>query len=184
MNFGQKIKEVVENHVKAMEDMDNQGKALEKKFRSEEITGRNYNEQREAIESKRAAAIVATQQEINRLHQAHDKAVDEWNALDGSKLHADAELLKMDIPMSQVQYQQLCDKHRDNSLMLSLLAQYADRHQDQPLFADRPADAATRKSEFADYCERAIGTCRGHNSLAAAMFLDGLSVPPSVMYEY
>ncbi|WP_303791433.1 hypothetical protein, partial [Anaerotruncus colihominis] len=170
MNYGNAVKGVVENHIKNMDALDSQGKELEQQFRAERITGRTAAEKRQELEGKRAAAIAAAQGEVNRLHQEHDAAVDAWNALDGSKLHADAELLKMDIPMSQVQYQQLCDKHRDSSLMLSLLAQYADRHQDQPLFADRPADEKARKAAFADYCERAIGTCRTHNTLSAALF--------------
>lgn len=184
MNYGNAVKGVVENHIKNMDALDSQGKELEQQFRAERITGRTAAEKRQELEGKRAAAIAAAQGEVNRLHQQHDAAVDAWNALDGSKLHPDAELLKLDLPMNQTQYQQLVSKHKDNSLMLSLLAAYADRHPDEPLFADRPADEKARKAAFADYCERAIGTCRTHNTLSAALFLSGNSVPKSVYYEY
>lgn len=184
MNYGSAVKGVVENHIKNMDALDNEARKIEEQLKQERITGRTAAEKRQELEGKRAAAIAAAQGEINRLHQEHDAAVDAWNALDGSKLHPDAELLKLDLPMNQTQYQQLVDKHKDNSLMLSLLAAYADRHQDEPLFADRPADEKARKAAFADYCERAIGTCRTHNTLQAAMFLDGKYIIPSVMYEY
>ena len=65
--------------------------------------------------------------EIGQIRADRAAAVDTWNAMDGEKLHADAEILKLVIPMNQAQFQQLCEKHKDNSLMLSLLCQYADR---------------------------------------------------------
>ncbi|WP_303791419.1 hypothetical protein, partial [Anaerotruncus colihominis] len=170
MNFGIEIKAVVAAHADNMDRIDNEERALEQKVKQEMITGKVALEKRKALEDQRAAAIAAAQGEVNRLHQQHDAAVDAWNALDGSKLHPDAELLKLDLPMNQTQYQQLVSKHKDNSLMLSLLAAYADRHPDEPLFADRPADEKARKAAFADYCERAIGTCRTHNTLSAALF--------------
>lgn len=184
MNFGAEVKAVVESHVASMDALDNEVRKIEEQLKQERITGRTAAEKRQELEGKRAAAITAAQGEINRLHKEHDAAVDRWNALDSSKLHPDAELLKLDLPMNQTQYQQLVDKHKDNSLMLSLLAAYADRHQEEPLFADRPADEKARKAEFVDYCERAVGCIRNHNSIAAAMFLDGKYVPKSVLYEY
>lgn len=184
MNYGNEVKAVVENHVTNMEGLDSEARKIEEQLKQERITGRTAAEKRQELEGKRAAALTDAQQKIRELHQQHDAAVDRWNALDGGKLHPDAELLKLDLPMNHTQYQQLVDKHKDNSLMLSLLAAYADRHQEEPLFADRPADEKARKAAFADYCERAVGTCREHNSLQAAFFLDGKYLNPAVMYEY
>lgn len=184
MNYGKAVMAAVEAHISSMEGIDAQEREVEKELKEERITGRVAMERRKVLEDKRAALHLEAIEKINDLHRQHDEAVDKWNALDGSKLHADAEILKMDLPMNQTQYQQLVDKHRDNSLMLSLLAAYADRHPDEPLFADRPADEKIRKAEFADYCERAAGVCTNWNSLAAAMFLDGKSIPPSVGYDY
>ena len=184
MNFGIEIKAVVAAHADNMDRIDNEERALEQQVKKEEIAGRTAAKKRKALEDQRAAALTDAQQKIRELHQQHDAAVDRWNALGGSKLHPDAELLKLDLPMSQMQYQQLASKHKDNSLMLSLLAQYADRHPDEPLFADRPVDATARKSEFADFCERASGCIRNHDTLSAALFLSGNSAPKSVYYEY
>lgn len=118
------------------------------------------------------------------IRRSHSEAVDKWNELDGSKLSDDAKLLEMNIPMNQVQFQQLCTKHKDNSLMLSLLCQYADRHRDSDLYADRPADAATRKAEFDDYAARAANVCREPQSIRAGLFLENNGVAESVSYEY
>lgn len=184
MNFGTEVQKVVSNHVTNMEGLDAQEKELQEQVRQEKITSKVALEKRKALEDQRAAAIAAAQREINRLHQEHDAAVDKWSMPDGSKLTDDAKLLAADFPMNQAQFQMFCDKYRDNSVMLTLLAQYADRHPDSELFADRPADEKARKAAFADYCERAIGTCRTHNTLSAALFLSGNSVPKSVYYEY
>lgn len=184
MNYGSAVKGVVLNHAKNMDALDNEAQKIEEQLKQERITGRVAAEKRKEIEDCRTAALTDAQQKIRELHQQHDAAVDAWNALDGGKLHLDAELLKLDLPMNQTQYQQLVGKHKDNSLMLSLLAAYADRHQEEPLFADRPADEKTRKAEFSDFCERAIGCIRNHNTLQAAMFLDQRYVNPAVTYEY
>ncbi len=184
MDCGKAVMTAVEAHISSMEGIDAQERKVNEELKRELITGRVAMERRKVLEDKRAALHLEAIEKINDLHRRHDEAVDKWNALDGSKLHADAEILKMDLPMNQTQYQQLVDKHRDNSLMLSLLTAYADRHPDEPLFADRPADEKIRKAEFADYCERAAGVCTNWNSLAAAMFLSGNSIPASVYYEY
>lgn len=68
--------------------------------------------------------------------------------------------------------------------MLALLCQYADKHKDAPLYADRPADAATRKADFSAYADRAVNVCREPNSIRAGMFLDNVGVPDSCTYEY
>lgn len=182
MNYGKKVMETVEAHVANMENLDTQGRKLEQQFRAELITGKVYNERLKEIEDKRAAALTDAQQKIRELHQQHDAAVDAWNAPSGEKIHEDARLLQMGIELDEVQFQQLCDRHSDNSVMLRLLTQYADKH--EGLYAFRPADAKSRKSAFSDFCERASGCIRNHDTLSAALFLSGNSVPQSVYCEY
>lgn len=184
MNFGAEVQKVVSNHVTYMDALDNEARKIEEQLKQERITGRVAAEKRKEIEDRRAAAITTAQEEINRLHLEHDAAVDKWSMPDGSKLTDDAKLLVADFPMNRAQFQMFCDKYKSNSTMLMLLSQYADRHPDSELFADRPEDATVRKAEFADYCERAAGCIRNHNTLQAAMFLDGKYIPPSVLYEY
>lgn len=182
MNYGSAVKGVVEDHIKNMDALDAQEKELQEQVRQERITGRVAAEKRKEIEDKRAVAITTAQQKIRELHQQHDEAVDRWDMPEGSKLTDDAKLLAVDFPMNEAQFQAFCDKYRNNSVMLRLLAQYADKH--EGLYAFRPEDATVRKAEFADYCERAAGCIRNHNTLQAAMFLDQRYVNPAVTYEY
>lgn len=182
MNYGNAVKGAVESHIKNMEALDNEARKIEEQLKQERITGRVAAEKRKEIEDKRAAALTDAQQKIRELHQQHDAAVDRWDMPEGSKLTDDAKLLAVDFPMNEAQFQMFCDKYRDNSVMLRLLAQYADKH--EGLYAFHPEDATVRKAEFSDFCERAAGCIRNRNSIAAAMFLDGKYVPKSVLYEY
>ena len=93
----------------------------------ETISRVHADERRAESQKQRSESYQAVLTEIEQIRADRAAAVDAWNAMDGAKLHADAEILKLDIPMNQTQFQQLCEKHKDNSLMLSLLCQYADR---------------------------------------------------------
>lgn len=184
MNFKTRIYDTVTTYISKLDEMNAAEKEIAAQERAEKI-GHGYAcERREELEAQRKAAYENALAEIEHIRRSHNEAVDKWNELDGSKLDKDAELLKLDIYMTQKQYQQLVDKHKDNSLMLQLLCDYADRHPDEPLFADRPADAKTRKDNFDGYCNRAANACRNPNSISAAMFLDNIGVPASVSYEY
>lgn len=182
MNYGSAVKGVVENHIKNMGALDNEARKIEEQLKQERITGRTAAEKRQELESKRAASLTDAQQKIRELHQQYDEAVDRWDMPEGSKLTDDAKLLAVDFPMNEAQFQMFCDKYRDNSVMLRLLSQYADKH--EGLYAFRPENATVRKAAFADYCEMASGCIRTHNTLQAAMFLDGKYINPAVMYEY
>lgn len=184
MNYQQKIYNTVNSFIETMADLDGKEREINKQVQAETLARVTADQQRAALKAQRDAAYAGTVQEIERIRVSHAEAVDLWNTLDGSKLHADAEILKMDIPMNQVQYQQLCDKHKNNSLMLSLLCQYPDRHKESALYADRPADAATRKAEFNDYAARAVNVCREPQSIRAGLFLSNNGVPASCGYEY
>lgn len=184
MNYKNRIYDTVTAYMAKLSEFDTLERELEAQERAETISRVHAAERREEWEQQRKAAYENTINEIEHIRRSHTEAVDKWNELDGSKLSDDAKILEMDIPMNQVQYQQLCDKHKDNSLMLSLLCQYADRHRDSDLYADRPADAATRKSEFDDYATRATNVCREPQSIRAGLFLENNSVPVSVSYEY
>ena len=86
--------------------------------------------------------------------------------------------------MTAQQYQHLCDKHRENSTMLGLLADFADRHADLGLTADRPIDAKTRLTNFDTFCAAASRAVKSPNTLQAALFLDGRGDLPGTNYSY
>ena len=184
MNYKNRIYDTVTAYMAKLSEFDTLERELEAQERAETISRVHAAERREEWEQQRKATYENTINEIEHTRRSHTEAVDKWNELSGDKLSADSELLKMDLPMNQVQFQQLCTKHKDNSLMLSLLCQYADRHRDSDLYADRPADAATRKAEFDDYAARATNVCREPRSIRAGLFLENNGVAESVSYEY
>lgn len=184
MNYQKKVYDTVKSYIESLSALDEKEREINKQVQMETLARVTAEQQREELKAQRSAAYTEAIQEIEHIRRSHSEAVDKWNELDGSKLSDDAKLLEMDIPMNQVQFQQLCTKHKDNSLMLSLLCQYADRHKDSDLYADRPADAATRKAEFDDYAARATNVCREPQSIRAGLFLENNGVAESVSYEY
>lgn len=184
MNYKEKVYDIVKWYFEHVEKIGEKEKEIDRNLQNDIIGAAAAESAKRELDMKRKAGYEATVAEIEKTRSAQSSAVDKWNELDASKLSADAELLKLDIPMTQVQFQQLCNKHADNSLMLALLCDYADKHKSEALYADRPADAETRKRDFSDYCDRAIGVCRNPSSISAALFLDNHSVPKSITYSY
>ena len=184
MNYKNRIYDTVTTYMKEMDELDRLERDLAAQERAETISRVAASERREEWAHQRKAHFDNAIQEIEHIRRSHAEAVDEWNRLDGSKLDRDAEILKLDISMDQQQYQQLCSKHKDNSLMLQLLCDYADRHPSEPLYADRPADARQRKADFDAYAERAVNVCREPQSIRAGLFLENNGVPDSISYEY
>lgn len=184
MNFKNVVYNAVTKYMDKLEALKALEHDLKDKQQKEMIARVDADRLRAEIEQQRKTAHIEAVRRIDAVKREHNDAVTEWNALDSSKLHPDADLLKLDLPMSQAQYQQLCDKHKDNSLMLSLLCKYADNHKDEALYADRPCDADTRITAFNDYAERAINICREPDSIKAAMFLENIGVPAACSYEY
>ena len=68
--------------------------------------------------------------------------------------------------------------------MLKLLADYADRHADLGLTADRPIDAKTRLTNFNTFCATASRAVKDPNTIAAALFVDGRADAVGVNYSY
>ena len=184
MNYKNRIYDTVTAYMAKLSEFDTLERELEAQERAETISRVHAAERREEWEQQRKAAYENTINEIEHIRRSHTEAVDKWNELSGDKLSADAELLKMDISMDQRQFQALCSKHANNSLMLALLCDYADRHQSEALYADRPADARQRKADFDAYAASATNICRDPHSIRAGMFLENTGVPATCSYEY
>ena len=184
MNYKNRIYDTVTAYMAKLSEFDTLERELEAQERAETISRVHAAERREEWEQQRKAAYENTINEIEHIRRSHTEAVDKWNELSGDKLSADAELLKMDISMDQRQFQALCSKHANNSLMLALLCDYADRHQSEALYADRPADARQRKADFDAYAASATNICRDPHSIRAGMFLENTGVPAACSYEY
>lgn len=184
MNYKNRVYDAVTIYMKKLDELDGLERGLAAQERAETISRVHAAERREEWAQQRKAAYENAIAEIEHIRRSHAEAVDEWDRLDGSKLDKDAEILKLDISMTQTQYQQLCDKHKNNSLMLALLCDYADRHHSEALYADRPADARQRKADFDAYAASATNVCRDPHSIRAGMFLENTGVPATCSIDY
>lgn len=184
MNYKDKVYSIVEGYINKAAELTAWEKDLKRQKDAGTIARVKLEEIQADLRQQRSAACQSALEQIEQTRREHAAAVEDWNRLDGSKLDKDAEILKLDIPMTQVQYQQLCDKHKNNSLMLALLCDYADRHQKEALYADRPADVRQRKADFDAYAASATNAYRNTDSIRTGLFLNNVGVPESVSYEY
>ncbi len=183
--YGKKIHEIVNAALEVVNAADSERKRLDWRLNQGEISEQQHLKAAAELRQRKAAAVVDANLEIEKIRQQHAKAVSDWDALDGAKLdEADAKLLQLCDRMSAQQFQQLCTKHRENSVMLGLLADFAERHADLGLTADRPADAKTRLRNFDVFCATASRAVQSPDTIAAALFVDGRADAPSVNYLY
>lgn len=185
INYGKRVHDVVTAALEVINGADAERKELDQKMKNGSISQKFYDETAAELQRRKDLAICDANLEIEAIRQQHEKAVTAWNALDGSKIDRDdAELLKLCDKMTAQQYQQLCTKHKENSVMLKLLADYADRHSDLGLTADRPIGAKTRLTNFDTFCAAASRAVKDPNTISAALFLDGRGDLPGTDYLY
>lgn len=183
--YGKKVHEIVNAALEVVNAADAERKQLDWRLNEGKIAEQDHLKAASELRQRKAAAVIDANVEIEKIRQQHAKAVSDWDTLDGSKLdEADAKLLQLCDRMSAQQFQQLCDKHRENSVMLGLLADFAERHSDLGLTADRPADAKTRLRNFDAFCATASRAVQSPDTIAAALFVDGRADAPSVNYLY
>lgn len=185
INYGRKVHDVVNAALEVTAGADAERKQLDQKMKEGIITQKHYGETVAELQQRKDRAVIDANIEVEKIRREHEAAVNVWNTLDGSKIdHDDAKLLELCDRMNPQQYQQLCTKHSSNSTMLKLLADYADRHSDLGLTADRPIDAKTRIGNFNQFCATASRAVKDPNTIQAALFIDGRADVPSVNYLY
>lgn len=183
--YGRKVHEIVDAALEVVGGVDGEQKELDQKMKDGIITQKHYGETVAELQRRKDRAVVDANLAIEKIRQQHAKAVSDWDTIDGSKLdEGDAKLLQLCDRMTAKQFQQLCTKHRENSVMLGLLADYAERHSALGLSADRPIDAKTRLTNFDTFCATASRTVKSPNTLQAALFLDGRGDLPGTNYSY
>lgn len=183
--YGKKVHEIVNAALEVVNAADAERKRLDWRLNQGEIAEQQHLKAAAELRQRKAAAVADANLAIEEIRQQHAKAVSDWDTLDGSKLdEADAKLLQLCDKMTSQQYQQLCTKHRENSVMLKLLADFAERHADLGLTAYRPADAKTRLRNFDTFCATASRAVQSPDTIAAALFVDGRADAPSVNYLY
>lgn len=183
--YGRKVHEIVDAALEVIGGVDAERKQLDQKMKDGIITQKRYGETVAELQRRKDRAVVDANIAVEGIRREHEAAVNAWDTLDGSKIdHDDAELLRLCDRMTSQQYQALCDKHRENATMAKLLADYADRHADLGLTADRPIDAKTRLTNFNTFCATASRAVKSPNTLQAALFLDGRGDLPGTNYSY
>lgn len=183
--YGKKVHDIVSAALEVIDGADAERKKLDQKMKNGSISQKFYAETVEELQRRRDRAVCDANTEVEKIRREHEAAVTAWDTLDGSKIdEADAKLLQLCDRMNPQQYQQLCTKHSSNSTMLKLLADYADRHADLGLVADRPIDAKTRLTNFNTFCAAASRAVKSPNTLQAALFLDGRGDLPGTNYSY
>ena len=183
--YGEKVHKIVGAALEVIGGADAERKQLDQKMKDGIITQKRYGETVAELQRRKDRAVIDANVKIEEIRREHEAAVNAWDALDGSKIdEGDAKLLQLCDRMSAQQFQQLCDKHRENSVMLKLLADYAERHADLGLTADRPADAKTRLTNFNTFCATASRAVKSPDTLSAALFLDGRADAVGVNYCY
>lgn len=185
INYGRRVHDVVDAALEIINNANTERKQLDWRLNQGEIAEQQHLKAAAELRQRKAAAVADANLAIEEIRREHEAAVTAWDALDGSKIDlADAELLRLCDRMTSQQYQQLCTKHRENATMLKLLADFAERHSDLGLTADRPADAKTRLTNFNTFCATASRAVQSPDTLAAALFVDGRADVPSVNYCY
>lgn len=185
INYGKRVHEIVDAALAVVNGADAERKLLDQKMRDGCISQKFYAETVEELQRRRDRAVCDANTEVEKIRREHEAAVTAWDTLDGSKIdHDDAELLRLCDRMNPQQYQALCDKHCENATMSKLLADFAERHSDLGLTADRPIDAKTRLTNFNTFCAAASRAVKSPNTLQAALFLDGRGDLPGTNYSY
>lgn len=183
--YGKKVHEIVNAALEVVNAADSERKRLDWRLNQGEISEQQHLKAAAELRQRKAAAVVDANLAIEEIRREHEAAVTPWDTLDGSKIdEGDAKLLQLCDKMTSQQFQKLCTKHRENSVMLKLLADYAERHADLGLTADRPADAKTRLRNFDVFCATASRAVQSPDTIAAALFVDGRADAPSVNYLY
>lgn len=185
INYGRKVHDVVNAALEVTAGADAERKELDQKMKNGCISQKFYGESVSELQRRKDSAVADANIEVEKIRREHAAAVTAWDTLDGGKIdHDDAELLKLCDKMTAQQFQQLCTKHKENSVMLKLLADYADSHADLGLIADRPIDAKTRLTNFDTFCAAASRAVKNPDTISAALFLDGRGDLPGTNYVY
>lgn len=185
INYGRKVHDVVNAALEVTAGADAERKQLDQKMKNGSISQKFYGETAAELQRRKDRAVADANIEIEKIRREHEAAVTAWDVLDGGKIdHDDVELLRLCDKMTAQQFQQLCTKHEENSTMLKLLADYADRHSDLGLTANRPIDAKARIGNFNQFAATASRTVRDPNTIQAALFLDGRADAPGTDYGY
>lgn len=175
MKYTEKLMNVVKNALSRMEQITGKIEDLNRRFKAEEIAGRDYSAQKAELEKQWDTVRLDVAQKLQNIGRAYREAVKQGAVIDGTMLHDDAKLLQLDMKMTAHQFEVLVEKHKDNPLMAQLLQEYSDKHED--LYAGFLPTVDAKISAFDGFVDAAMSTIRTPDSMQAAFFQDGKYTP-------
>jgi hypothetical protein len=175
MKFVDKIMEEVKGTLARMEPIAGEMEELERKYKANDISAKEYQTRKKEFEDQRVAVIEKGMLELHNLGNAYRKTVESRSIIDSSMLHDDAKLLQMDMKMTSSQFEALVEKHKDNPLMAQLLQGYSNKH--ECLYAGFIPTPESRISAFDTFVGYARDAIRTPDTMHAALFLDGYCTP-------
>lgn len=175
MKYTDRVMNIVKDALSQMEQITGQLKALDRRFKAEEISGVDYQAQKAEVEKQLEANRLDAAQKLQETGKAYREAVEKGAEIDSTMLHDDAKLLQLDMKMTAHQFEALVEKHKDNPLMAQLLQEYSNKH--EGLFAGFLPTVEAKINAFDSFVGSAQNTLRTPDSLSAAMFQEGRYTP-------
>ena len=175
MKYTEKVMNIVKNALTQVEQITGQVEELNRRFKAEEISGKDYQLQKEALEQQKTAVRMDATQKLQDTAGAYRVAVEQGAEIDGTMLHEDAKLLQLDMKMTPHQFEALVNKHKYNPLMVQLLQEYSNKH--EGLYAGFLPTADAKINAFNSFIGAAQNTIRTPDSLSSAMFQKGGYIP-------
>lgn len=166
---------------KTLEKCENARKTYKADIAADEI--KKYEAEREA---KKLDAI-------DIVNEARDKGIadaNRWGALDGGKIDdGDIKLLKYDL--SNEQFEQLVERHKNNGTMCFILSQYAEKHTPSSAAVGAFGAMSTYNTKiiptvenkikaYNEFAKRAIGIIENMSGYGWGQGVNGLGVESSV----
>ena len=175
MKYTEKVMNIVKNALTQVEQITGQVEELNRRFKAEEISGKDYQLQKEALEQQKNAALMEATQKLQDVARAYRETVEQGEEIDGTMLHDDAKLLQLDMKMTPHQFETLVEKHKGNPLMVQLLQEYSNKH--EGLYAGFLPTINAKINAFNSFVSAAQNTIRTPNSISSAMFQEGKYTP-------
>lgn len=166
---------IVKNTLTQVEQISGRIEDLNRRFKAEEISNKNYQSQKEALEQQKNAVHMDATQKLQEIANAYGVAVAQGTEINATMLHDDAKLLQLDMKMTSHQFETLVEKHKCNPLMVQLLQEYSNKH--EGLYAGFLPTADAKIKAFNGFVGAAQNTIRTPDSISSAMFQDGRYIP-------
>lgn len=175
MKYTEKVMNIVKSALSEMEQIAEQIEELNRRFKAEEISGKDYQAQKAELEKQQETVRLDATQKLQETARSYRVAVEQGAEIDSTMLHEDAKLLQLEMKMTPHQFEALAEKHKDNPLMVQLLQEYSNKH--EGLFAGFLPTVEAKINAFDGFVRSAGNAIRTPDGLQAAFFQAGKHTP-------